>query len=191
MFFQKLTQEEKCSKNYGMLNNTSNTQVFMWRMLLNKMTTIERLCCIGVVLNHNKYGCSFWNIVEEIIYHLFFRCEIIVSIWLQVFILINLEKIMSEEGLKHYYAFYDRMMGIGTNKIKGLFWLATMWNIWSLRNELVFKRGKVYTTTLVREIKLMSREWFMYKVNRRVSCEAGKWISNPISCLCSKTKGST
>nr|KYP46261.1 hypothetical protein KK1_032138 [Cajanus cajan] len=127
-----------------------------------------------------QQSCSFCSNFLESSQHLFLECEFSRNVWHNMFIWsrINLE-LPSSLGQMFFLL---RSMFLGKAKKKkwrDIFWHATIWVIWTNRNEIAFRDKTVLHFNSFYQIKITSRHWWMYRNGCRPSFFFASWCIDP------------
>jgi hypothetical protein len=134
----------------------SKILVFGWRLLLNRLPTRAALARRGVLANTNELQCVFCNQSEEDSIHLFFSCPFSQGVWNDVSQWIGKAIPTCLEPCDHFMLFGDLFKLKDDGKIRFLVWLATTWNVWNLRNKVIFYGVTPEAATLLEDIKISS-----------------------------------
>jgi hypothetical protein len=134
----------------------SKILVFGWRLLLNRLPTRAALARRGVLANTNELQCVFCNQNEEDSIHLFFSCPFSQGVWNDVSQWIGKAIPTGLEPCDHFMLFGDLFKLKDDGKIRFLVWLATTWNVWNLRNKVIFYGVTPEAATLLEDIKISS-----------------------------------
>jgi hypothetical protein len=83
----------------------------------------------------------------EDIDHLFFTCDFSINVWKSVFRWLKVDVIIFLGEMEHFNVFGSMIKRKKNLKVRH--WLATTWNIWCLRNNIVL-RGKLPNVSIVK-----------------------------------------
>jgi hypothetical protein len=112
--------------------------VFLWLLANNKALKRDNLHKRRHVEDRT---CLFYSDLESVD-HLFFKCFVVSHIWYFLSEVFNVQVGADFESVARWWISNNK------NVVLNLFSSATLWSIWSLRNELCFQRpswlGKVY-----------------------------------------------
>jgi hypothetical protein len=161
----------------------SKIKVFGWRLLLQRLPTREALHHRGILNNTNDLSCVFCLQHIEDCAHLFFHCSFSMVVWEAVFNWIGKRVITDTVGWNHFSLFgtlFNYQKGGRTNH---LLWLATTWNIWNLRNNVVFKGVIPNASTLLNDIKSFSWRWFSGRLAHNSCISFPDWCQDPMSFI--------
>jgi hypothetical protein len=67
----------------------------------------------------------------------------------------------------------------------GLIWLATIWVLWKVRNDKIFKGANFAVGDIVEEVKVISWRWTLSRIFIP-TCLFFEWCWNPQVCLARK-----
>jgi hypothetical protein len=76
---------------------------------------------------------------------------------------------VGEVGWNHFMLFGDLFKVKDDGRVRYLIWLATTWNIWKHRNNIVFNGVLSEAKLVIDEIKISSWAWFSNRYGRK-SC---------------------
>lgn len=155
---------------------------FCWRVILDRIPTYLNLIKRGITPASGSLLCCFCSNSIEIVEHLFISCRFSYGIWMNVYNWIGLEAALagtvSELLLQHLGLILGRESGHCWRKL----WFSTIWSIWLLRNEVIFKQGSLDLVKVINLIKM--RAWFWNKsLSKRNSFSYTDWCINPLVCL--------
>lgn len=71
--------------------------------------------------------------------HVLFSCPVALLVWQAISIWLDRPMMYSSSARDHFVEFVDFERGKVKRKVDGLIWQATIWKIWKVRNELIFK----------------------------------------------------
>ncbi|CAJ2672610.1 uncharacterized protein LOC123895689 [Trifolium pratense] len=86
-------------------------------------------------------------------------------------------------GIDHFMAFGELFNVKDKWRIRHLVWLATTWNLWKVRNNVIFNGGIMDESALLEEIKLTSWLWFSRRFGRKACIHFSSWCLDPLSCI--------
>lgn len=161
----------------------SKVALFCWRLLLDRLPTKDNLIRRNVVINNSR--CSLCDSCDENVVHLFFHCDFSKCIWKEILSWIGIVDVIAVGGVQHFWE-YDRLLKYNTsrNKVPFMFWLATLWIIWQVRNNSIFKEEEKDIPKTINQIKHICWAWFMGKVGGVGGSNISDWWNSPF--LCSK-----
>ncbi|XP_045821935.1 uncharacterized protein LOC123914805 [Trifolium pratense] len=134
----------------------SKVNIFGWRVLLNRLLTRAALHHCGILTNHHELSCVFCFLQAEDEKHLFFSCPFSKGVWNKVLSWLGTSLQTGVEGRDHFLLFGDLFKMKDKCRVRYLVWLATTWNIWNLRNKVIFKGNIPDVSSLLETIKLHS-----------------------------------
>ncbi|PNX71113.1 pantothenate synthetase [Trifolium pratense] len=161
----------------------SKINVFGWRLLLNRLPTRMALHRRGILSNPFELSCVFCFWHREDGAHLFFSCYFSKVVWRNVLKWLGLSSPLDVEGIDHFLLFGEFFKVKDKGHVRHLVWLATTWNLWKMRNKVIFKGDIPDTAVLLDSIKLFSWIWFNGRYGRNVCCPFSSWCLDPISCI--------
>jgi hypothetical protein len=161
----------------------SKISFFGWRLLLQRLPTRPALHRRGILLNPLDLNCVFCAQHVEDTAHLFFSCSFTKGVWEEVSRWIGKQIPSCVDGWRHFLLFGDLVKVRKGGRVKQLFWLGTTWNIWKLRNNVVFKGSTPEVSTLVDEIKTFSWIWYTGRYGRNSCSPFSSWCINLIPCI--------
>jgi len=68
-----------------------------------------------------------------------------------------------------------------------LIWLATLWMLWKVRNDKIFKRLVYEVDEIVEEVKVLSWRWLLSRT-KTPGCLYYEWCWDPILCFRRKVR---
>ncbi|KAL5133661.1 hypothetical protein HKD37_03G006955 [Glycine soja] len=106
----------------------------------------------NVVINNSR--CSLCDSCDENVVHLFFHCDFSKCIWKEILSWIGIVDVIAMGGVQHFWE-YDRLLKYNTsrNKVPFMFWLATLWIIWQVSNNSIFKEEEKDIPKTINQIK--------------------------------------
>ncbi|KAK2435369.1 hypothetical protein QL285_020433 [Trifolium repens] len=146
-------------KNLWRNDVSSKVLVFGWRLLLERLPTRGALSHRGILTSPNDLHCIFCLHHIEDCEHLFFNCSFIKNIWEIVYQWIGRSVVTGAavaNGRHHFSRFGNLFRYPKGGRVNHLIWLATIWCVWNLRNQVVSKRATPIAFSLVDDIKTFS-----------------------------------
>ncbi|CAJ2639614.1 uncharacterized protein LOC123915271 [Trifolium pratense] len=137
----------------------------------------------GILTNPSELSCVFCFRHREDGAHLFFSCYFSIEVWRNVLKWIGLSTPMDVEGIDHFLLFGELFKVKDKGRVRHLVWLATTWNLWKMRNNVIFQGVIPDSSALLDSIKLSSWIWFNGRYGRNVFCPLSNWCLDPISCI--------
>ncbi|MCI07982.1 putative ribonuclease H protein, partial [Trifolium medium] len=101
------TQTEAALKMLWFNNVPSKVSIFGWRLLLEKLPTREALHRRGIITNNHEKCCVFCFKEEDDLYHIFFKCSIVMQVWQSIFVWLNTNFIHFVTVPHHFSRFGD------------------------------------------------------------------------------------
>ncbi|XP_058762746.1 uncharacterized protein LOC131636112 [Vicia villosa] len=148
----------------------SKVQIFVWRIVLDRNPTRQQQKKRGILTAASDCCCVFCVNTEEDSHHLFVSCPILEKIWEKVGSWIGNSISLTNLGLRNYLAFYGRINVLDERLTVGVIWMSVVWNIWIMRNAIIF-RGRIFSfDECVSAIVLSSWKWF-----RAVNVSSVSW----------------
>jgi hypothetical protein len=161
----------------------SKISVFGWRLLLQRLPTRAALNRRGVLLNSHDLSCVFCSATVEDYAHLFFFCPFSTAVWVAVSRWIGKPIPIGEEGWKHFIKFGECVKTKKGGRVRHLIWLATTWNIWKLRNNVIFNGSPLNASSILDDIKTFSWAWFTGRAGRKSCIPFSSWCIDPMACF--------
>jgi hypothetical protein len=115
--------------------------------------------------------------------HLFFSCPFSKGAWTNVFNWLGKSLQAGIEGRNHFLNFGDLFIVKDKGQVRYLVWLATTWNMWKLRNNVIFNGVIPDASLLVDKIKYSSWMWFTNRYGRKTYILFSSWCLNPMTCI--------
>jgi hypothetical protein len=161
----------------------SKVQVFGWRLLLKRLPTRAALSRRGILINPHDLNCVFCSLPVEDTAHLFFSCTFSQGVWDDILNWLGKDFLVGSEGWHHFMLFGDLFRIKDAGRVRYLIWLAVTWNIWRLRNEVIFQGGAPDASSLIDNIKGSCWLWFSSRFGRKACIPFSSWCIDPMSCF--------
>jgi hypothetical protein len=128
---------------------------FGWWLLFDRLPTRKALNHRDILVNSHDLACIFCFHCDEDCVHLFFHCSFSKRVWDAVFTWVGKRLPLPGGALGwNHFSLYGKLFrnrkGARTSH---LIWLATTWNLWKLRNDMIFKGVIPNATKIVEDIK--------------------------------------
>jgi len=114
--------------------------------------------------------------------HLFFLCPVMRSIWDVCYSWIDTTTVLPREAQS---CLLQHVVPNGLRRMKEAWrtvWCSIVWNIWTCRNNCIFKGGSFELSTLLENISFWSWSW-MKGSNKGFSYSYVQWTSNIKTCI--------
>ncbi|PWA68102.1 reverse transcriptase zinc-binding domain-containing protein [Artemisia annua] len=136
---RKLIEGNLCSDTYAtrwLKELPAKVNIFIWRMLLNKLLTRMNLMSRGITVQSNQ--CGICDTGDETINHLMLHCDIARDVWALVGRWWNLD-------FPFVLSIREQLSWVDGSRIHGVAcgcWKSgtTFWSIWKFRNQNVFQK---------------------------------------------------
>ncbi|XP_057418457.1 uncharacterized protein LOC130712651 [Lotus japonicus] len=159
----------------------SNIKAFAWRLLQDRIASWENLFKRQVFAAPEQATCSLCRISLESSWHLLFLCPVSYVIWQLVFRWLGVDSITASSPRDHFNRFK-----IGWNntqrRVALSVWFATVWNLWLVRNSIVFQGGLFNHESILELVKKQSWAWAKVKV-KEFSYSFYAWYTNSLLCI--------
>jgi hypothetical protein len=139
----------------------------------------------GILNNPHDLPCVFYFHHIEDCVHLFYCCSFSKGVWEVVFNWVGKRLSMDAVSWNHFSLFGTLFNFQKGGRINHLLWLATTWNIWKLRNQVVFNGVTRNAFLLLDDIKSFSWLWFSGRFARNFCISFSDWCQNPMSFILS------
>ncbi|XP_058777040.1 uncharacterized protein LOC131651391 [Vicia villosa] len=162
----------------------SKVGIFLWRFSLARLPTKDQLKKRGILNEDSDCCCVFCFQVLEDNYHLFDGCTITRRIWHKVGEWIGTTSInLSNEELRNFPDNFTKIKVVDERLTVGIIWSAVLWNLWIIRNSILFS-GNVFTfDECYSAIVLTSWKWFRSVNDSSTACNFHFWNILPLSCI--------
>lgn len=177
-------QAALCSKIWS-CDVPTKVQIFVWKMMLNRLPTRDNLERRGIINNVHELCCVLCFEENETANHLFCNCRMSQAVWTAVMQWIGVQLLEEDEIPAHFIGFGLRLKGWKLKKVKHLVWMATTWVIWQARNRVMFESIVANEDAIIIWIKQISWGWFSSRRGRKLKCNFVDWLNCPLGCLSS------
>jgi len=157
-----------------------SAQYFAWRVILNRVATKDNHRRRGTTLQDTFFALS--GLEEETVSHLFFTCNIANKVWNMCNRWVGVSTTHHNHSCVHFQNFSMlHFNNKGNNLWKGL-WISIIWNTWSHRNRVVFRKEKVDVEEIFTMAQLRVWTWIKHK-SPIVKFSYVEWLQCPIECI--------
>lgn len=163
----------------------SKVLIFTWRVLLERVATRDALSRRGILHSQNDLCCVLCFRENESVEHLFLACNVVKSIWSQVFSWMGVPIVEPEDVISHFVEFGKMVKGRKQKGVKHLIWMAVVWNIWLARNKVIFQGEVASVPSIVSGIKDVAWCWFKARRGRNCGVVWSDWYNCPLGCFSS------
>ncbi|XP_058761309.1 uncharacterized protein LOC131634688 [Vicia villosa] len=158
---------KSCAWDYHVINSLKvmwdlklppKIKVFTWRLFIDRLPTRDNLLKRGVtsVVCPN---CVMCGSSLESSSHIFFFCQEVKAVWNYVFTWLGIAEEISVEDFLRFEVIQEKALGSKRRIAINFVWIATLWCIWLMRNDMIFK-GKVFSFEVVcTNIVFLSWSW--------------------------------
>ena len=155
--------------------------VFSWKALHNRIPTKDNLRIRNVLSPETSTICMWCGRVDESVVHLFLHCDLAMGVWWKVMRWWNFSFVTPLNLFVHWAVWNGVETRKKLKKVLRLVWHATVWVLWTARNNRIFNHEVRGTDDLVEEIKLLSWRWALHRLQLS-PCLLYEWIWNPREC---------
>jgi hypothetical protein len=156
-----------------------------WRLLLDRLPTRAALNHKGILLNPTDLLCVFCSQHTEDSDHLFLTCQFSKGVWNQIANWVG-KTIVTGTALWNHFLVFGNMVRLKKgDRVSRLIWLATMWNIWRHRNNVIFNGAIPDAINLLNDIKYVAWFWLSNRWGRNSNFSFMSWCLDPLGCISS------
>ncbi|KAL8468555.1 hypothetical protein ACS0TY_031670 [Phlomoides rotata] len=169
----------KMWKSWAIRKATSTT----WKILKERVPTTDNLGRRWINFSPEELKCKFCKAQDESISHVFFTCQFSSQLWNKILSWLGISSALQEDPTKHWLQF-EMCLGDGVlRKAANTIWIAMVWRIWSLRNDITFNKGIGNVDKELCIIKSNIWNWMYCKEKRLIDSNLGTWVDHPRNCL--------
>lgn len=143
-----------------MTNSPFRVRTFIWRCFTNRIPTKDQLVCRYILHSPHGLPCVLCFQADEELSHLFFNCRMAKLIWGKVVQWIGFEWVYEEVLWKSFLSWSDdeRFKCLKKGNFR-IIWTALVWNIWKIRNAILYEGAFCLIPDLIWDIKLRVWKW--------------------------------
>lgn len=166
-----LTGPNEIFKKFWLSCAPTKILAFSWQLLLDRLPIRVNLHQRHIIPDVTLCCCVLCGIEQQTVSHLFLHCAFLQRVWVH-------------QDIHSFYISHRQLIrGNKMKKFRSLFWHATVWSLWLIRNEIIFKGGLVDFLAVLEQIKLRSWFWFSAEFGSSVYTITD-WCLCPLGCLC-------
>ncbi|XP_071693892.1 uncharacterized protein [Rutidosis leptorrhynchoides] len=153
---------------------------FIWRLKIHRLATLRNLEARGLVFDTSC--CGFCEVSEESHSHLFVRCDSTYQIWCRVDRWLGIT-FPIWNSIDEIWARIDSNFASGNKRLLIMVIVySTLWNVWRLRNCIIFKDHSFKKSHVFDNIVLASFNW-LYARYHKSTLNWTMWLQNPMYSL--------
>ncbi|XP_071704148.1 uncharacterized protein [Rutidosis leptorrhynchoides] len=154
--------------------------IFIWRLNLNRLPTLSNLESRNILVDRDC--CALCDVSEEDRDHLFIRCDTSYQIWCRIGVWLGISFPILD-SVEDLWNWIDSYPANDTKKlILQSIASSTLWNIWRLRNGIIFKDHNTRKSYVFDYIVLSSFNWIFSRY-RKSSLNWTSWLLSPLNSL--------
>ncbi|KAL4568544.1 hypothetical protein LXL04_024158 [Taraxacum kok-saghyz] len=154
--------------------------IFIWRLLLDRLPTRERLSVWGFEIE--SIMCSVCGLVTEHLLHLFCQCEVATSIWDHIFRWLQIPSFGVLHPKEVFGWIEECRLRSNQRKVLEVVVCAALWIMWRYRNDVIHESRKMRKGIILDCIKEFSFVWFHNRHNK-VVVSWTDWLQQPLNVL--------
>ncbi|XP_058762683.1 uncharacterized protein LOC131636057 [Vicia villosa] len=169
---------EKATKLIWKMQVPMKVKAFVWRSFFNRLPTRVALQIRGL---NSSTCCCFCGECDESIEHLFLDCVVASLVWKDMadWIGWKVDKCSSiKESFMRWHG-YSKFKRVRKRK-EGVLWMATCWNIWMVRNGIVFRNDKWNVDDIVWNAKITAWKWLAIGKISLPKCDFYNFSKDPL-----------
>jgi hypothetical protein len=175
-------QELRVFSNIWKSPTPSKVIAFSWKLLRNRLPTRANLLYRGIEVAEGMDFCVHCQRHVETEVHLFLFCDFATWMWKGIFRWLGLVIVIPP----NLSVLFDCFRAAAKSKKVGfgysLIWHATVWSMWSSRNNAIFSNGVIDPEEVIDAIKMLSWRWGLSRHKIPV-CLYYEWCWDPGLCL--------
>lgn len=116
---------------------------FSWKLLLDRLPTCMNLIRRHAIPISHPCICVLCGQEHETASHLFPWCPFTIQVWNLIYRWLDFPFVLPSDIVSHYLQRRGLFRCKKAKVVRSLFWHTVVWSIWMLRNEVIFKNGKI------------------------------------------------
>ncbi|XP_071704768.1 uncharacterized protein [Rutidosis leptorrhynchoides] len=154
--------------------------IFVWRLKLHRLATLRNL--ESKDLSFDNSCCALCDVSEESHSHLFVRCDTSYQLWCKVGSWLDIS-IPIWNSVDDVWIWINSFSHNRNKKlIISVIAYSTIWNIWKLRNDIIFKEHKFRKSHVFDAIVVTGFNW-LYARYHKSTLNWTEWLQNPLCSL--------
>ncbi|KAL8535589.1 hypothetical protein ACS0TY_011282 [Phlomoides rotata] len=137
-----LIEEEQAYKKLWKNWAIKKATITAWRIMKERVATKDNLARSGTHFSTSGKVCPLCNKEEESTRHPFFKCDVTSLIWGKLINWLGVAMVFHENPMVHFLQFCDCLGKDDRAKVAATIWIGITWNIWNLRNNVVFNKTR-------------------------------------------------
>ncbi|XP_071694611.1 uncharacterized protein [Rutidosis leptorrhynchoides] len=154
--------------------------IFIWRLKLHRLATLRNLEAKGLTFDNSC--CGLCDVSEESHSHLFVRCDTSYQIWCKVGRWLGIS-IPIWDSVDEVWSWIDSFSSHRKKKLIIMINVfSTFWNIWSLRNGIIFKDHKQWKSHVFDNIVSSGFSWLFSRLHKP-KINWTDWLKDPLNSM--------
>ncbi|KAL8465461.1 hypothetical protein ACS0TY_034821 [Phlomoides rotata] len=151
-----------------------------WRTLHKRLPTRENLLHRSMI-SASEALCSLCSKEIEYEGHLFLQCPVASWIWQNIYDWIGISTATSLNMEDHFLHHTFLCPGDESATLGITLWIGVVWNLWKLRNDVVFNGGKLNLEKVIGNIKICVWTWMKAKGLVDYKFSFSSWLGDPFN----------
>lgn len=164
----------------------SKVSAFSWKALRNRIPSRENLCKRGVVFSTDSILCPCCASMVETSSHLLITHPRSLLVWEAVCYWLGKQLIFANSIREHFLEFMGPNSKGTKKNIMCLICQCTIWKIWKMRNNIVFKEDAYNLDVLIDGIKFSAWKWIHSHFPLSFIASEAFWEFHPLEIIPSK-----
>ncbi|XP_058784991.1 uncharacterized protein LOC131659888 [Vicia villosa] len=161
----------------------SKVSIFAWRYILGRLPTRDQLNNRRILVGDRDCCYAFYFNAMENSNHLFVSCPFTSRILIKVGDWLGNLVTLTNVELRSYVDHFDKIKAIDERLTVEVIWLAVLWNLWMMRNAILFNSYIFNFDECYSAIVLVSWKWFRL-VNVSSTAYNFHFLNTlPLSCI--------
>lgn len=160
----------------------SNALAFTWKVLQNRIQTRDNLHKRHIISSQVDLLCPLCTSHEESSSHLLFSCTVAWRVWMAIYNWIGLSTVLPNTGKDHFLQHVLLWWTKSQKQGAWVLWIAVIWAIWNLRNNLIFRNGQLDIAKMLDGIQFKTWSWLRGKL-KGFQYNLYEWQAQPLLCI--------
>ncbi|XP_058726366.1 uncharacterized protein LOC131597705 [Vicia villosa] len=163
------------------INIPEKIKIFAWRFFINRLPLKDLLVNRGVSIR-SSVDCVFCSNHPETLEHIFFHCQATKAVWVKIYMWLGNDLKLSLEEFKSFGSIQQKVKNTNIKVVLNSTWIALIWCIWIMRNNVVFEDGTFSFEEVISNIMFFSWRWASNKeLPSRINFY--DWYKFPLLCI--------